>query len=194
MSSPTSPEFSFPVNELDPGGKQFKLPIRAAWLRGALEGTEIGASQGDGTLDVRLSKSGPDVVVRGSLAAELLVPCSRCLEPTVVPVREEVSVLAVPKAAGSASRGSRDRKDKKSKDDDDLDDGEAASDEADVIVYEGDNLVLDELVRDELLLGIPMIPLCSEACPGISPGNSTSEEGATIDPRLVPLLKLKNKT
>jgi uncharacterized protein len=190
----SSPEFSFPVNELDPGGKRFHLPLRAAWLRGALEGTNIGASESDGDLDLRLSKSGTDVVIRGSLSSMLVVPCSRCLEPTVVPVHEQLSALAVPKGGASASRGSKEKKDKKPKDAGDLDDAELASEEADVILYEGDHLVLDELVRDELLLGIPMIPLCSEACPGISPENSASDDDARIDPRLLPLLKLKNKT
>jgi uncharacterized protein len=192
----STPEFSFPVNELDAGGKHFHLPVRAAWLRGALEGTDVGAAQGDGELDLRLSKSGPDVVVRGALSADLTVPCSRCLEPTVVSVREELSTLAVPKGAGQPPRGRQDgdKKEKKFKEAADLDDDEGSPEEADVLVYEGDQLVLDDLVRDELLLGIPMIPLCSEACPGISPGNSVTEEDAGIDPRLVPLLKLKNKT
>ena len=40
--------------------------------------------------------------------------------------------------------------------------------DADMLAYDGENLVLDDLVRDELLLAVPMIPLCSEACPGIS--------------------------
>ncbi|HEX3769240.1 MAG TPA: DUF177 domain-containing protein [Polyangiaceae bacterium] len=217
----TAPEFAFPINELDAGGKEFRMPIRAAWLRGTLEDTEVRASDHEGQLDVRLSKTGTDVVVRGTLAADLIVPCSRCLEPTVVPVREELSALAVPKSAVSASRapaggahggggqasgagkggagkGVAAKRDKKAKDDEDLDDTELSGDEADVVVYEGDLLVLDELVRDELLLGIPMIPLCSEACPGISPGPSVKEEetgGETrVDPRLLPLLKLKNKT
>jgi uncharacterized protein len=194
----STPEFSFPVNELDAGGKQFRLPVRAAWLRRALEGTDVGAAQRDGELDLRLSRSGPDVVVRGTLSADVTVPCSRCLEPTVVSVREELSTLAVPKGTAGVSQAPRgrqdaDKKDKKARETTDLDDDDESPEEADVLVYEGDQLVLDDLVRDELLLGIPMIPLCSEACPGISPEVSVTEE-AGIDPRLVPLLKLKNKT
>lgn len=186
----TPPEFSFPVSNLDAGGQQFQLPVRAAWLRGVLEGTAVAAAEKDGELDVRLSKSGVDVVIRGTLAADLVVPCSRCLEPAAIPVREEISLLAVP---ASEARGGRDRRGAD-------EDEEAQEDlgEADVIAYEGETIVLDDLVRDELLLGIPMIPLCSEACPGIRPerpsSDATRAADESIDPRLRPLLRLKNKT
>jgi uncharacterized protein len=191
----TSPEFTFPVADLDAGGKSFQRPVRVGWLRGVLEGTDVGASDHDGALDLRLSKSGTDVVVRGTLSADLVVPCSRCLEPAVVPIREELSALAVP---GAEPRRSGDEGD----------DGEEDTEveQADIIGFDGETLILDELVRDELLLGIPMIPLCSEACPGIRPERSGGEgqpEGVgqpgdegeeAIDPRLRPLLKLRNKT
>jgi uncharacterized protein len=187
----TSHEFSFPVSELDPAGKQFRRPVRPAWLREVLDGTAIGPSEHDGELDVRLSKSGDDVVVRGSLSAVLIVPCARCLSPAVVPVREELSVMAVPSAAAP-------KRDRRGGGDDDGDDADADPGEADVIAYEGDSLLLDDLVRDELLLGIPMIPLCSEACPGIRPEQASSDassaEDESIDPRLPPLLKLKTKS
>jgi hypothetical protein len=48
------------------------------------------------------------------------------------------------------------------------------------------------------ILGIPMIPLCSEACPGIQPQLASEEPEAaavdSIDPRLRPLLRLKKNT
>jgi uncharacterized protein len=74
------------------------------------------------------------------------------------------------------------------------DDAGVEPEDGDVIPYDGDTLVLDDLVRDELLLGIPMIPLCSEACPGISPRLDDGAEAAAVDPRLRPLLDLKKKT
>jgi uncharacterized protein len=181
------PEFSFPASNLDAGGKRFQLPIRTAWLRGVLEGTAVEASEHDGELDLRLSKSGTDVVVRGTLAADLIVPCSRCLAPALVPVREELSLLAVPGA--HVEKGKRV---------DDGEEGDVDPGEADVIAYDGETIVLDELVRDELLLGVPMIPLCSEACPGIRPERLSSDAPSAaeenIDPRLRPLLRLRNKT
>jgi uncharacterized protein len=204
VAAMTPAEFSFPVSDLDAGGKHVQLPVRAAWLRGVLEDTDIGATDRDGTLDLRLSKSGPDVVVRATLSADLVVPCSRCLEPATVPVREELSVLAVPgaapkpaKPAGKGARASKADRDGVANGRDhaapDADEGVELED-ADVITYDGENLVLDELIRDELLLGIPMIPLCSESCAGIRPEQSEESEDTSIDPRLRPLLKLRDKT
>jgi uncharacterized protein len=100
-------------------------------------------------------------------------------------VKESISALAVPAAPGRESSSGDD--------DDDL-----SPEQADLISYDGETLVLDDLVRDELLLGIPMIPLCSEACPGIQP-QLASEEPKTaavdrVDPRLLPLLRLKKNT
>ncbi len=179
------PEFEIPVRDLDAAGKPFRFPVRAAWLRGALEGTSVGASEQDGRLELRLSKSGTDVVVRGTLEAHVTAPCARCLEPAAVLVEETISALAVPATTGHESAGGEG-------------DDDASPEQADLIAYDGETLVLDDLVRDELLLAIPMIPLCSEACPGIQP-QLTSEQPETasverIDPRLAPLLRLKKNT
>ena len=165
-----SPEFSVSVHDLDASGKAFRLPIRAAWIRGALEDTEIGPGLQDGELDLRLSKSGADVIVRGTLRAHLTVPCARCLGPAQVPIKEELSALALPIGKARGEKRGEDR--------------DIGRETADTIAYDGDSLVLDDLVRDELLLGLPMIPLCSEACPGIRPQASRGAPGVDIDARL----------
>lgn len=140
----SSPELSVSVRDLDAAGKAFRFPVRAAWIRGAVEDTDVTASERDGELDVRLSKSGHDVVVRGTLDVELVLPCARCLEPARVVIHEPVSALYVPTGRASES-----------------------SDSADVIAYDGETVVLDGLVRDEMLLALPIVPLCSESCAGI---------------------------
>jgi uncharacterized protein len=172
-------EFSIPARDLDAAGKALRFVVRAAWIRGALEGTDVGAAGPDGELDVRVSKSGTDVVVRGTLKAELTVPCARCLEPARLAVSEDISALVVPAGVLGESSG-------------DGDDDEIAPDQADMIPYDGETVVLDELVRDQLLLGLPMIPLCSEGCEGIRrPGSQEPAQAPTIDPRLQPLMRLK---
>ena len=169
------------------------MPIRATWLAACSEGTAVGPSDGD-ELDVRLSRSGNDVVVRGTLAADLVVPCSRCLEPATVLVREEVSLLAVPSASTPRDGQDTTRPTTMTR-------PEGIPDEADIIAYDGETLVLDDLVRDELLLGIPMIPLLfgehAQEVSGLSVRLRATPQGPeedAIDPRLRPLLRLKNKT
>src|SRR6185437_2590287 len=92
-------EFTIPVSELDAAGRSYHFPIRAAWVRGALENHEATTSGKEGKLDVRVSKSGNDVVVHGTMSAELEMPCARCLKPTQVLVDQTVSVLMVPEKA-----------------------------------------------------------------------------------------------
>jgi uncharacterized protein len=182
-------EFSIPVHDLDAAGKEFLFPVRAAWIRGALEATTVSPASTDGELSVRVSKSGTDVVVRAKLRAELTVPCARCLEPAPVSVREDLSALAVEASSAQSPKNPRKRDGQDDEDGEDL-----PSDGADVIAYDGKTVVLDDLVRDEILLGIPMIPLCSDGCPGIRPlpaleGAAAGEDD--VDPRLQPLMRLK---
>jgi uncharacterized protein len=192
------PALTIPVHDLDAGGKAVRLPLERAWMARALEGTEIRPGEAAGELDVRLSRSGTDVVVHGELRGELLVPCARCLEPARFAVREPITALAVPASSLKSLTGRARELSSEGEE------GKAAAD--DVLAYDGDTLVLDELVRDELVLAVPMIPLCSEGCPGIRPGHQANPESENsngedtrrpseeiIDPRLAPLLELSRQ-
>ncbi|HTQ47826.1 MAG TPA: DUF177 domain-containing protein [Polyangiaceae bacterium] len=162
-------EFSILVRDLDAAGKAVSFALRKEWMRRALEESEVQPAAGDGSLEVRVSKSGTDVVLRGKLAAELVVPCARCLEPARVSVKQDLSALAVLRSKmRDEARGKRGSKGRNGSRAGDGDEDEESPPDADMIAYDGETLVLDDLVRDELLLAVPMIPLCSEACPGIS--------------------------
>ena len=182
LSAPPMPphELIISTGDIDSGGKQYRFPLRAAWIRGILEDHEATATDIDGVLDIRASKSGTDVVVHGTLEAALTAPCARCLEPVRFDVREPVSVLYAPRPAVSGRETAGER--------------EISADEADTLPYDGETVVLDDLVRDELILQTPSFPLCSEDCPGISP-SFQSEDGKKapdrdIDPRLLPLKRI----
>jgi uncharacterized protein len=172
-------EFSIPIHDLDAGGREQRFPVRAAWLRGALEDCDATTAGDDGSLDVRVSKSGTDIVVHGHLKADLQSSCARCLKDTIIHVDQPISALFVSGSTARAERGG----------DEDL-----PNEDLDVLTYSGDTLVLDDLVRDELVLEIPMIPLCSEDCAGMSPPPSAEPAEPAIDPRLAPLLRLKKTT
>ncbi len=171
--APPKASFVLSASELDAGGKEYSRAIPHAWLSTTFDESDA-KPLGDGTIDVRVSKSGTDVVVHGHATAEVELPCSRCLEPVKVTLAPEISVLMVP---ASKVRHEREH--------------EMASSEADVLPYDGENVILDDLVRDDLLLEIPMIPLCSETCPGIASAEQAKASEPPVDPRLAPLLAMK---
>ena len=182
----TDHEFTIRTLDLDAGGKDFSFEVRAPWVRGVLEDHEAKATDRDGKLVVRASKSGTDVVVHGTLDASLIVPCARCLEPVDIDVHSDLAVIYVP---GSNVKDAE----AKGEVEYTLEDAEA-----DTLPYDGETVLLDDLVRDELLLGVPMIPLCSEDCPGMSPAPGSDakapSEKKDIDPRLAPLMAFRDKT
>jgi uncharacterized protein len=176
-------EFSIPIADLDAAGREYTFPVRAAWVRGALEGCDATTSGKDGSLELRVSKSGNDVVVHGHVKAELSAECARCLAPIRILIDQPVTALLVPAATARAEAAAAGEED-------------LANEDLDVLTYAGETVVLDDFLRDELVLEIPMIPLCSEDCPGIdapsahAPTN-LSDGQPSIDPRLAPLLRLK---
>jgi uncharacterized protein len=170
------PEFSIPIADLDAGGRELTFPVRAAWLRGALEETEATSAGPDGTLDVRVSKSGNDVVVNGHLTTDLKLACARCTNEFTLHIDQPVTALMVPAADVRGEEGEAD----------------LSPDQLDVFPYSGDSVALDDMIRDEIVLEIPMIPLCSEDCPGIdAPSAHAHDDKPALDPRLAPLLRLK---
>ncbi len=182
-------EFSFTAAELDRGGKTYRFALTAKWLQSALDARvpepgdlppgaqqpaqieALTAGTNDGTVEVRASRSDKEVVVHGSASACLRVTCARCTKPFEQDVRASVSALFVPKSKLKT-------------------DYEISTDDADVEPFDGETVILDDLVMDALLLEIPMIPLCSEDCPGMSAPLDVAETPA-IDPRLAPLLRFK---
>jgi uncharacterized protein len=193
-------EFSFSAAELDRGGKAFRFPLTAKWLQTALEARSpdalelqpkvgqpaaelapIEAGPRDGEVLVRASRSEKEVIVHGSATASVHLSCARCTTPFDVDLAIEIAALYVPKSKLKKVTAP---------------DYEFSSEEADVESYEGDIVILDELILDSLLLDIPMIPLCSEDCPGMTPlpvdtqGTDKPDEPA-IDPRLLPLMRFK---
>ncbi len=170
--------FEIRLIDLDAAGRDVRFDVTPAWLRTALEDHEANTTGDNGAFVLRASKSGDDVVVSGHLEVPLRIPCARCLKEYDFVVSKHIAALAVPKSSL----------------DEHLGEYEFTAEDADTIPYAGEFLVLDELVHDELVLESPMIPLCSEDCPGIHSAPQSDDvvmDESNVDPRLAPLLKWK---
>lgn len=193
-------------------------PLTSEWVRKLLQDTEVEpAGEADGRLEVTLTKNGVEVLVQGYLDLTVSVPCARTLDPAIYRLRPEVFLMLSPAGGGDPSGRSMGRSrhraerrtkksDKKSdkkggwEKDPELSDEDAASD-----TYNGDQIVLDDFLREFILLEIPMLPLREdlrgvpfEANPPLPAAGasvqdaSVAESGeAPLDPRLSPLRDLK---
>ena len=116
----------------------------------------------------------------GTVRTGLELECSRCLEAFRMPVDAAFDQRYMPRSEAS-------------------DDAEAevAADDLATSYYEDEQIDLNELLREQFYLVLPMKPLCAEDCKGLCPHCGTNLNAATCacapaweDPRLAPLKKL----
>lgn len=180
-----------PLHDLDSVGKDYSFALNAAWLDRMLEGTGVrGDTEGEpGQVKVHAQRNGREILVHGRANARLITECGRCLKGLPLNVAADVGALYSPADAPRRPVPVDDE-------DDDL-----AVDDTDHEVYTGDKVEIDDLVRDSLLLELPMQPRCDLgwACPNIDlPEHLRAAEGVStkgfdegnVDPRLLPLMKL----
>lgn len=147
-------EYVLRVLELEEGLTSHRFPVRSEWLLGQLEGVNgITAGETEGTIELDVTRRGREVFLKGTVQAELLVQCVRCLENYKFEVDADLEVLMLP---GKAQQIQGTGKGENTDEDDDLG----------VERYEGETIVIDGLIRDTILLEVPMNPNCGEQCPG----------------------------
>lgn len=132
-------------------------------------------------IEVRLVRSGNTVIATGRLAGRLAFVCSRCAEDATLDVSQSFTHVFI--------EGGEDERDPE----DDLD-----PEQPDFTYIEKDEIDLESLVRDELVLLQPLVPLCADSCRGLcqrcgtnlnqGPCGCKAEE---VDPRWAKLRELK---
>lgn len=180
-------EFVLDVHDLGDAGKSYDFPVRRAWLVQVLAGTGVSAhpSAPEGHLAFRAHKQGADVLIHGHVTSTLVTECARCLEDAVIEVDADVTRLLTARGADFRPEP---------------DEVELTPEDLDREFYDGERIVLDDAVRENLLLEVPIKPLCREDCAGIpvpasvaGPSDLRAAAGSGVDPRLAPLLSLVGK-
>ena len=201
------PHFVVPVADLATAPRRLRWEISEDWLRWALADTDAVPRSGPGELRVELTKNGQQVIVRGQARAAVTMPCVRTLDPVDIDLLPEIFLLLEPGAteqvprqrrktqdpAAAASPGRpRKRKGPAWRDTPVLSPDSAAQD-----TYDGEQIVLDQFVREFLLLELPMSPVRTTLPNDPEParGDAESSEGTSppVDPRLMPLLAIKSR-
>ena len=117
-----------------------------------------------------------EIRVQGQVQVRLQMECDRCLEPTVFPVDSSFELYYRPVAEAHFDVGANKAAQRRHR-------PEAAigaravrveekaidAGEAEMGFYEGDGLELNDVLREYVLLALPMRKLCNENCKGICP-------------------------
>lgn len=192
------PALAIPIHDLDDSGKDFVFALDEAWFvrtfgaEGAgADGVRGDTSQGEGSVAVHAQRNGREILVHGQAHARLIAQCGRCLGEVPVDVTCDLAALYAPAESNSRRAAT---------DDEDLDIDPDAPDRE---FYTGEQVVIDDLVRDYLLLELPMQPRCEGGCELPGAGSSTTDRKTAkdpsrfgedaIDPRLMPLKKLAQR-
>jgi uncharacterized protein len=124
-----------------------------------------------------------DIRIKGRLATSLETICARCLEPITQDVKREFDLLYRPQGADAGR-----------------DEISVTDAEAEISYYEGDGILLDDVVREQVLLAVPLKVTCREDCKGLCPhcGQNLNEGQCSCavtleEPRWAALKEIRDK-
>ena len=170
------------VDDIAAEAKELAFREPEADVNRVLSGGDGGEWRFKAPIDVRVSyyRAGTELFFEGRLAAATHAACARCAEEFESGIERPFRFVMTPRAI--AGEG----------------DGDLAAGDAEYTVYDGDEIDLSPLIREELLLALPTRPLCREECRGLCPRCGTNLNQGECrcpepagDPRLAVLRSLK---
>jgi uncharacterized protein len=124
-----------------------------------------------------------DIRLKGKLDTSLEVACARCLEPVVHQVSRAFDLLYRPLGSDAGHE-----------------ELSVTDAEAEIGYYEGAGLLLEDALREQVLLAVPLKLLCREDCKGLCPhcGQNLNEGQCSCveqmsDPRWSALKEIRDK-
>jgi uncharacterized protein len=132
---------------------------------------------------LRIEKVGTEVIIKGKLIANVKLQCCRCLKYFLSDLHVPIDVVYHPVEELKGE-----------------DKHEIKVEELNMDFYSGEEMDLLALLKEQIVLNIPMKPLCTDLCKGIciKCGADLNIENCTcikrdVDPRLEVLKKLLDK-
>ena len=124
-----------------------------------------------------------DIRLRGRLATTIEMTCARCLEPVTQDLRREFELLYRPLGADAGR-----------------DELSVTDAEAEIGYYQGEGVLLEDVLREQVLLALPLKVTCREDCKGLCPhcGKNLNVEQCSCaepveDPRWTALKDIRKK-
>lgn len=124
-----------------------------------------------------------DIRLRGRLSAGLELQCARCLEPVRQEVQRDFELLYRPLGTDAGR-----------------DELSVTDAEAEIGYYQGEGLLLEDVLREQVLLALPLKIVCRQDCKGLCPqcGKNLNQEQCSCsneveDPRWAALKEVRGR-
>lgn len=153
MEQPKIPkEYFINIESLYEGINELEYTIDSSYM-------DIEGLQKDIEIQLRITKIIKKIIVKGKIIFKLELECARCLEKFITNFIEDVNSVFLPEAVVGVRL------------DEEVEDPE-------VNFYTGKTINLLPLLRDTVILSIPIKPVCSSLCKGLCPvcGKNLNEE------------------
>ena len=141
--------------------------------------------EGPLTVSLRVTPSAGMFQVEGRITGKAIMACSRCLAAVECPLRNTFRLTFARSIPGEAT-------------DSPLEFHELQAEELGVVLFDGDQIDFRDIIQEQVILAIPMQPLCREDCRGLCArcganlnDDSCDCHGDDVDPRLAILKTLK---
>jgi uncharacterized protein len=135
----------------------FDVSMPAESMEYTLDVRQVGPLAVKGQADLLVEHRGPkqfvqDIRIRAGYAGRFELLCARCLDPVEKDLSGDFDLIFRPESV-------------------DVDPGERAisEEETEIGYYEESGLLLEDVVREQVLLSLPSRTLCQEICKGLCP-------------------------
>jgi uncharacterized protein len=161
----------FKISELEKEPIDFDLRFKAGVIDFGDEAEQAGPLATSGRAEVLHEHRGPkeivpDIRLRGQFAGNFEVPCARCVEPVALPLAADFDLIFRPVGADA---GPQERA--------------ITTGETEIGYYQRDSLLLEDVLREQVLLSLPVRTLCKPDCKGLCPrcGQNRNSQACTCD-------------
>lgn len=113
---------------------------------------QVGPLEAEGSVEL-LGNTLGEIRVKGHLKVTMETLCDRCLETARAPIDSDFDLYYRPPQPPRHP----------------AEEVELHAGEAEIGFYDGDGLQLNDILREYVILSMPMHPVCSEGCKGICP-------------------------
>ena len=161
----------FKVSELEREPIDFDLELAPGAVDFGQEAEQQGPLKASGRAEVLHEHRGPrdivaDIRLVGRLAGNFQVPCARCVEPVGIPVEADFDLIFRPVVADA-----------------DVPERAITAPETEIGYYLKDSLALEDVLREQVLLSLPVRTLCKPDCKGLCPrcGENRNSQACSCD-------------